>query len=64
MSGKNTDMESDTNSILKSLKLSDKYMPDYQKKYKYYTKIKDYDSTLYLIYFNDTNEMYIIENFI
>jgi hypothetical protein len=64
MSGKNTDMESDTNSILKSLKVSDKYMPDYQKKYKYYTKIKDYDSTLYLVYFNDTNEMYIIENFI
>lgn len=64
ISNKNADMESDTNSILKSLKVSDKYMPDYQKKYQYYTKKKDDNSTLYLVYFNDIKDLYIIENFI
>lgn len=58
---KNTDMESATNEVLKRLNVSDKDTPDFQKNYKYYTKVDDM-SKLYLIYFSDTKKLYIVED--
>ena len=46
-----------------NVKIPEKYKIDFNKKYKYITKIDDYDdSKLYLIYIIDEKRIYVIEN--
>lgn len=59
---KNLDIEYEIIKILNSLNVSDSNMPDFKKQYKYYVKTKDDCSIIYLVFFNDTGKLYIIED--
>lgn len=61
--GSNISMESEVLKLIDTLGVSKEYIPDFQDSYKYFTKIKtDGYSTIYLIYFEDTKKLYVIEN--
>ncbi len=65
---KNTDMEEEIQNVLKMLgeynDVSEQYIPDLKKDYKYVTKTKDDNSQLYLVYINGENRIYVIEYFL
>ncbi|MGB7595547.1 MAG: hypothetical protein WBL80_08270 [Erysipelotrichaceae bacterium] len=59
----NLPMESEIVKLIESIDVPDEYAPDFKKKYKYFIKKSSEDSsTIYLIFFEDTNQLYIIEN--
>lgn len=59
---KNTSIEMETGKILSMLNVSNENMPDFQKNYKYYTKVKQDASKIYLILFPDTKKLYVFED--
>lgn len=65
---KNTDMEEEIHNVLKMLgeynDVSEQYIPDFKKEYKYVTKSKEDNSQLYLVYINRENRIYVIEYFL
>jgi len=59
----NIPMESEIVKLIESIDVPDEYAPDFNRKYKYFIKKSSEDSsTLYLIFYEDTNRLYIIEN--
>jgi hypothetical protein len=60
---KNNTIEEEVTQILDSISIDKKYYPNFNNNYIYYTKhdIDDSRSQIYLFYYNDTNELYIIE---
>lgn len=61
--GRNLSMEPKVLRIIEALGVPEENIPNFQGRYKYFKKIKDDNSTLYLIYFDDIKRLYIIENF-
>jgi len=61
-SGKNIIMESSVISILKALKIPDEYMPKLENDYKYYFKTESDSSMLYIIFSEEANRVYIVED--
>jgi len=61
-SGKNIIMESSIISILKALKVPDEYIPKLERDYKYYFKTKNDSSMLYIIFSEEANRIYIVED--
>lgn len=59
---KNPDIESKIDNILDSLNVANTNRPDFDKKYKYYFKIEEDNSTIYLIFTDETGKLYIIED--
>lgn len=55
-------IETATEKILNTLNVSKENMPNFQSKYKYYTKLKDDSSKIYLIFDTDIKKLYIIED--
>jgi len=61
-SGKNIIMESSIISILKALKVPDEYIPKLERDYKYYFKTKNDSSMLYIVFSEEANRVYIVED--
>jgi hypothetical protein len=61
-SGKNIIMESSIISILKDLKVPDEYIPKLDGDYKYYFKTKSDSSMLYIVFSEEANRVYIVED--
>ncbi|HAK42599.1 MAG TPA: hypothetical protein DCM59_07720 [Clostridium sp.] len=61
-SGKNIIMESSIISILKALKVPDEYIPKLESDYKYYFKTKSDSSMLYMVFSEEANRVYIVED--
>ncbi|MCX7883623.1 MAG: hypothetical protein N2448_01105 [Caloramator sp.] len=59
---KNPDIESKIDTILDSLNVANTNRPDFDKKYKYYFKVKEDNSKIYLIFYDDIGKLYIIED--
>ena len=59
---KNRDLEKKIKDILYSLEVPKDKKPDFQKHYFYYTIKKNDNSKLYLLFFRDTKELYIVED--
>lgn len=60
---KNVSMESEIVTLIESIDVSKEYFPDFDRRYKYFVKrSSDDSSTIYLVFFADTNQLYIIEN--
>ncbi|SKA89328.1 hypothetical protein SAMN05443428_109109 [Caloramator quimbayensis] len=59
---KNPEIESEINSVLDRLNVEEIKRPDFDKKYKYYFKIKEDHSKIYLIFYDDIGKLYIIED--
>lgn len=62
-SSKNTMMESEINIITNYLEVEDEYMPDFQNNYKYFIQYSSDTSTIYLILFEETKLLFIVEDF-
>ena len=61
-SGKNIIMESSVISILKALKVPDECMPKLENDYKYYFKAESDSSMLYIVFSEEANRVYIVED--
>lgn len=61
-SGKNIIMESSVISILKDLKVPDEYIPKLESDYKYYFKAESDSSMLYIVFSEEANRVYIVED--
>jgi len=61
--GRNFSMESKVLRIIETLGVPEENIPNFQGRYKYFKKIKDDNSTLYIIYFDDIKRLYIIQNY-
>lgn len=59
---KNREFEKEVKDILYSLEVPKDKKPNFQKHYYYYTRNKHGNSDIYLMFFRDTKELYIIEN--
>lgn len=64
-SRENSVVEDEVKKILNSLQVSNEERPDFSKTYYWYTQSGDDDSRdkLYLIYFNEDNLLYVVEEF-
>ncbi|MDD7793580.1 hypothetical protein [Clostridium sp. 'White wine YQ'] len=62
-SEKNESIEAGSEEILKNLKVSKEYYPNFESSYKYYWKIKDDNSKIYFIFDRDKKEVYVLEHF-
>jgi hypothetical protein len=61
--GPNTDIEDSISKILKSLGASATFTPDFKSEYLYSTHVRsDGYSTLYLVFFESTHRLYLIES--
>lgn len=61
--GRNLSMEPKVLRIIEALGVPEENIPNFKGRYKYFKKIKDDNSTLYLIYFDDIKRLYIIQNY-
>lgn len=59
---KDKSIETEINKVLSTLNVPIENMPNFQSNYKYYTTVKDASSKIYLLFFNDTEKLYIIED--
>lgn len=59
---KNRELEKKVKDILYSLEVPKDRKPNFQKHYYYYTTKKIDNSNIYLLFFRDTKELYIIED--
>lgn len=55
-------MESSVKKVLNMLKVNEKNMPDFKYDYMYYTKVKEDNSKIYMIFFYNTKRLYVIED--
>ena len=55
-------MESSVISILKALKVPDEYIPKLEGDYKYYFKAESDSSMLYIVFSEEANRVYIVED--
>lgn len=60
--GNSAVLESEAGEVLKALDIPEDMLPDFTKEYKYYMKRDKDSSKLYLIFYEDSKEVYIIEN--
>lgn len=62
LNSKNDNIEPSVTKILEKLKVSKDYYPDFNNDYKYYYKIKEDTSQLYIILDSNLKKAYIVEN--
>lgn len=60
---RNSSVESQILNILGNLEVEDKYIPNFEKDYKYYFKSSPDSSKIYILYFEDDKRVYTIESF-
>jgi hypothetical protein len=61
-SDKDVFTETEIDKVLSDLNVSEKNMPSFQHKYKYYVTSKDDNSTIYLVFIPHTKKLYVIED--
>ena len=59
---KNSSIESQILKILGELDVEEKYMPNFEKNYKYYFKSNQDSSKIYILYFEDEKKVHTIES--
>lgn len=59
---KDKSIETEINKVLSTLNVPIENMPNFHSNYKYYTTVKDDSSKIYLLFFNDTEKLYVIED--
>lgn len=59
---KNKSIETEINKVLSTLNVPIENLPNFQNNYKYYTTAKDDSSKIYLLFFNYTEKLYVIED--
>lgn len=60
-SGSNASMEIEVTKIIEELGASKEYIPDFKDSYKFYTILKTDGSKLYLIFYETTKRLYVVE---
>lgn len=59
---KDKSIETEINKVLSTLNVPIENMPNFQSNYKYYTTVKHGSSKIYLLFFYNTEKLYIIED--
>lgn len=59
---KDKSIETEIGKVLSTLNVPKENMPNFQSNYKYYTALKHKLSKIYLVYFTDTEKLYVIED--
>lgn len=59
---KDKSIETEINKVLSTLNIPKENMPNFQSNYKYYTAVKHDSSKIYLLFFNDIEKLYVIED--
>jgi predicted heme/steroid binding protein len=62
--GKDSALEENVKDILGKLEVSEENIPDLQKSYKYYYKLADDSSRIYIIFSSNLNRVYVVEEFL
>ena len=57
-------MELDINNLFSELKVPNEYLPPFDLEYKHFFKFKDDSSTLYIIFNEKDNRIYVAEHFL
>lgn len=63
-SNKSLEIEKYFLEVLSKINVDEQFIPNFNNEYIYYTETDSDNSILYVIYFNNTNVLYILENFL